>query len=202
MEIPPSLDELFVTLGDDDIALEGDRIRKGRRPMPTPRPDKPQKRFPPYTGLHHAQTDSYPACLHTSFERRSKLVRVSTGEWHSLPWGEGRLLSVGYGHPDESGIHPDCWGGGNSWAMAAMLQKRIEEFEPIARSRAGGITFSLVTSDSLHKVLSPAFLDRFSTSGLRKFDRIQVNADCQGLGERAMLLVEENLEGKVKVRKL
>ena len=49
--------------------------------------------------------------------------------------------------------------------MAAMLQnsrvavsKRIEEFEPIARSRAGGITFSLVTSDSLHKVLSPAFL--------------------------------------------
>jgi len=54
--------------------------------------------------------------------------------------------------------------------MAAMLQKRIEEFEPIARSRAGGITFSLVTSDSLHKVLSPAFLDRFSTSGLRKFE--------------------------------
>ena len=118
--------------------------------------------------------------------------------------GERRvcLFSVGYGHPDESGIHPDCWGGGNNWAMAAMLQKRIEEFEPIARSRAGGITFSLVTSDSLHKVLSPAFLDRFSTSGLRKFDRIQVNADCQGLGERAMLLVEENLEGKVKVRKL
>ena len=86
--------------------------------------------------------------------------------------------------------------------LAGAVSKRIEEFEPIARSRAGGITFSLVTSDSLHKVLSPAFLDRFSTSGLRKFDRIQVNADCQGAGERAMLLVEENLEGKVKVRKL
>ena len=78
------------------------------------------------------------------------------------------------------------------------LSKRIEEFEPIARSRAGVITFSLVTSDSLHKVLSPAFLDRFSASGLRKFDRIEVNADCQGAGERAMLLVEENLEGKVR----
>ena len=119
------------------------------------------------------------------------------------------LFSVGYGHPDESGIHPDCWGGDNNWAMAAMLEnlrvavsKRIEEFEPIARSRTGVLTFSLVTSDSLHKVLSPAFLDRFSTSGLRKFDRIQVNADCQGVGERAMLLVEEKLEGKVKVRKL
>ena len=94
-------------------------------------------------------------------------------------------------------------------AMAVMIPKlqvavgtRIEEFEPIARSRTGVLTFSLVTSDSLHKVLSPAFLDRFSTSGLRKFDRIQVNADCQGMGERAMLLVEENLEGKVKVRKL
>ena len=93
-------------------------------------------------------------------------------------------------------------------AMAVMfkkqvaLSKRIEEFEPIARSRAGVITFSLVTSDSLHKVLSPAFLDRFSASGLRKFDRIEVNADCQGAGERAMLLVEENLEGKVRVRKL
>ena len=93
--------------------------------------------------------------------------------------------------------------------MAAMLEnlgvavsKRIEEFEPIARSRTGVLTFSLVTSDSLHKVLSPTFLDRFSTSGLRKFDRIQVNADCQGEGERAMLLVEEKLEGKVKVRKL
>ena len=128
-----------------------------------------------------------------------------------LPVGERRvcLFSVGYGHPDELGIHPDCWGGDNNWAMAAMLEnlrvavsKRIEEFEPIARSRTGVLTFSLVTSDSLHKVLSPAFLDRFSTSGLRKFDRIQVNADCQGVGERAMLLVEEKLEGKVKVRKL
>jgi hypothetical protein len=86
--------------------------------------------------------------------------------------------------------------------LQVALRKRIQEFEPIARSRAGGITFSLVTSDSLHHVLSPAFLDRFSTSGLRKSDRIQVNADCQGAGERAMLLVEENLEGKVKVRKL
>jgi hypothetical protein len=93
-------------------------------------------------------------------------------------------------------------GSGTSVTKGATFSKRIEEFEPIARSRAGGITFSLVTSDSLHKVLSPAFLDRFSTSGLRKFDRIQVNADCQGAGERAMLLVEENLEGKVKVRKL
>ena len=94
-------------------------------------------------------------------------------------------------------------------AMAAIIQnlkvavrKRIEEFEPIARSRTGVLTFSLVTSDSLQKVMSPKFLDRFSTSGLRKFDRIQVNADCQGLGERATLLVEENLEGKVKVRQL
>jgi hypothetical protein len=86
--------------------------------------------------------------------------------------------------------------------LQVALRKRIQEFEPIARSRAGWITFSLVTSDSLHHVLSPAFVDRFSTSGLRKFDRIQVNADCQGVGERAMLLVEENLEGKVKVRKL
>ena len=65
--------------------------------------------------------------------------------------------------------------------MAAMLQnlrvavsKRIEEFEPIARSRSGEITFSLVTSDSLQNVLRPAFLDRFATRGLRKFDRIQV----------------------------
>lgn len=79
--------------------------------------------------------------------------------------------------------------------------KRIEEFEPIARLRTGGLTFSLVTSNSLDNVLSLGFLDRFSTR-LRKFDRIQVNADCQGAGERAMLLVEENLEGKVKVRKL
>ena len=82
------------------------------------------------------------------------------------------------------------------------LSKRIEEFAPIARSRAGGMTFSLVTSDSLHKVLSATFLDRFSTRGLRKFDRIQVTADCQGAGEFAMLLVEQNFEGKVKVRKL
>ena len=58
------------------------------------------------------------------------------------------------------------------------------------------------TSDLLQKVLSPTFLDRFSTSGLRKFDRIQVNAGCLGAGERATLLVEENLEGKVKVRQL
>src|SRR6476619_1531955 len=36
------------------------------------------KTVPPGTGLHHAQADSYPACLHTSFERRSKLVRVSS----------------------------------------------------------------------------------------------------------------------------
>jgi hypothetical protein len=82
------------------------------------------------------------------------------------------------------------------------LRKRLEEFEPIARSRTGWITFSLVTSDSLHKVLSLGFLDRFSTSGLRGGDRIQVSADCQGAGERAMLVVEWNLEGKVKVRKL
>ena len=88
------------------------------------------------------------------------------------------------------------------WAMAAMLQKRIEEFEPIARSRTGVLTFSLVTSDSLQTVLRPTFLDRFSASGLRKFDRIQVNAGCLGAGERATLLVEENLEGKVKVRQL
>jgi hypothetical protein len=85
---------------------------------------------------------------------------------------------------------------------AGAVGKRIEEFEPMRTSRAGGITFSLVTSDSLHKVLSPAFLDRFSTSGLRKFDRIEVNADCWGGGERAILLVEENLKGKVKLRKL
>ena len=82
------------------------------------------------------------------------------------------------------------------------LSKRIEEFEPVARSRAGEMTFSLVTSESLHKVLSSAFFDRFSTRGLRKFDRIQVTADCQGVGERAMFLVEENFQGKVKVRKL
>ena len=89
--------------------------------------------------------------------------------------------------------------------MTPKLQavaKRIEEFEPIARSRTGVLTFSLVTSESLQTVLRPTFLDRFSTSGLRKFDRIEVNADCLGAGERAMLLVEENLEGKVKVRQL
>jgi hypothetical protein len=80
------------------------------------------------------------------------------------------------------------------------LERRWEALNSPLLARL--FTFSLVTSDSLHKVLSPAFLDRFSTSGLRKFDRIQVNADCQGAGERAMLLVEENLEGKVKVRKL
>jgi hypothetical protein len=82
------------------------------------------------------------------------------------------------------------------------LPKRIEEFEPMARSREGRITFSLVTSDSLNKLLSPEFLDRFSRRGLRKFDRIQVTANCWGAGELAMLLVEENFEGKVKVRKL
>ena len=93
--------------------------------------------------------------------------------------------------------------------MAAIIQnlkvavrKRIEEFEPIARSRAGEITFSLVTSDSLQVVLGPAFIDRLSTRGLRKFDRIQVTADCRNAGEFAILLVEENLEGAVKVRKL
>jgi hypothetical protein len=92
--------------------------------------------------------------------------------------------------------------GAHDRRIEAPFRKRIEEFEPIARSRAGGMTFSLVTSDSLHKVLSPTFLDRFSTRGLRKGDRIDISADCQGAGERAMLLVEENLAGKVKVRKL
>ena len=94
-------------------------------------------------------------------------------------------------------------------AMAVMIPKlqvavgkRIEEFEPIARSRTGVLTFSLVTSDSLQTILRPTFLDRFSASGLRKLDRIEVNADCLGAGERATLLVEENLEGKVKVRQL
>jgi len=86
--------------------------------------------------------------------------------------------------------------------IEVTLRKRLEEFEPIARSRAGEMTFLLTTSDSLHKVLSLGSLDRFSTSGLRRGDRIQVSADCQGVGERAMLLVEENFEGKVKVRKL
>ena len=94
-------------------------------------------------------------------------------------------------------------------AMAVIIQnlkvavrKRIEEFEPIARSRSGEVTFSLVTSDCLQNVLRPAFLDRFSTRGLRKFDRIQVTADCRNASERAMLLVEENVQGQVKVRKL
>ena len=59
-----------------------------------------------------------------------------------------------------------------------------------------------MTSDSLQNVLRPAFLDRFSTRGLRKFDRIQVTADCRNASERAMLLVEENVQGQVKVRKL
>ena len=86
--------------------------------------------------------------------------------------------------------------------LKVAVRKRIEEFESIARSRAGGITFSLVTSDSLQNVLRPAFFDRFSTRGLRKFDRIQVIADCRNAGELATLLVEENLEGKVQVRKL
>ena len=106
-------------------------------------------------------------------------------------------------------MHPDCWGGGNYCAMAETIQnlkvavrKRIEEFEPIARSRSGEITFSLVTSDSLQNVLRPAFLDRFSTRGLRRFDRIQVTADCRSAGELAILLVEENVEGKLKIRKL
>ena len=116
---------------------------------------------------------------------------------------------VGNELSDESAMHPDCWGGGNYCAMAETIQnlkvavrKRIEEFEPIARSRTGVLTFSLVTSDSLQTILRPTFLDRFSASGLRKFDRIEVNADCLGAGERATLLVEENLEGKVKVRQL
>ena len=94
-------------------------------------------------------------------------------------------------------------------AMAVIIQnlkvavrRRIEEFEPITRSRAGGITFSLVTSDSLQNVLSPGFLDRFSTRGLRKFDRIQVTADCQNGGHLARLLVEDILNGKVRVRRL
>jgi hypothetical protein len=82
------------------------------------------------------------------------------------------------------------------------LRKRLQEFEAVARSRAGRITFSLVTSDALHQVLSLGFLDRFSTFGLRRGDHIQVFANCQGPGERAMLVVEENFEGKVKVRSL
>ena len=86
--------------------------------------------------------------------------------------------------------------------LQIAISKRVEEFEPIARSRAGNITFSLITSDALQKVLSPTYLDRFSTRGLRKFDRIQVTADARQVGERAVLLVEENLAGKVKVRKL
>jgi hypothetical protein len=86
--------------------------------------------------------------------------------------------------------------------LKVAVRKRIEEFEPVARSRAGEITFSLVTSDSLQNVLRPAFLDRFSTRGLRKSDRIQVTADCRNAREFAMLLVEENLGGKLKVRKL
>ena len=86
--------------------------------------------------------------------------------------------------------------------LKVAVRKRIEEFEPIARSRTGEITFSLVTSDPLQNVLRPAFLDRFSTRGLRKFDRIRVTADCRNAREFAMLLVEENLGGKLKVRKL
>ena len=62
--------------------------------------------------------------------------------------------------------------------LKVAVRKRIEEFEPIARSRSGEVTFSLVTSHSLQNVLRPAYLDRFSTRGLRKFDRIQVTADC------------------------
>ena len=40
---------------------------------------------------------------------------------------------------------------GDGWFqnLKVAVRKRIEEFEPIARSRAGEITFSLVTSDSL-----------------------------------------------------
>ena len=75
--------------------------------------------------------------------------------------------------------------------LQVAVGKRIEEFELLARSRTGVLTFSLVTSDPLQKVLSPTFLDRFSTSGLRKFDRIQVNAGCLGAGERATLLQGE-----------
>ena len=86
--------------------------------------------------------------------------------------------------------------------LQIAISKRFEEFEPIARSRTGNITFSLITSDSLQNVLSPTYLDRFSTRGLRKFDRIQVTADARRVGERAVLLVEENVAGKVKVRKL
>lgn len=86
--------------------------------------------------------------------------------------------------------------------LQVAIRKRIEEFEPVSRSRAGGITFSLVTSDSLQKVLSPGYLDRFLARGLRKCDRIQITAACGHGGECAMLLVEEVLANKVKVRKL
>ena len=130
----------------------------------------------------------------------------------ALPSAKNQARSsffVGNELSDELAMHPDCWGGGNYCAMAETIQnlkvavrKRIEEFEPIARSRSGEITFSLVTSDSLQNVLRPAFLDRFSTRGLRRFDRIQVTADCRSAGELAMLLVEENVEGKLKIRKL
>lgn len=75
--------------------------------------------------------------------------------------------------------------------LKVAVRKRIEEFEPIARSRSGEITFSLVTSDSLQNVLRPAFLDRFSTRGLRRFDRIQVTADWPERDGLATLLVEE-----------
>ena len=76
------MDELFVTLGDDDSHGDGIRQEKGvdqcRRPF-----QQAPKTVPPGTGLHYAQADSYPACLHTSFERRSKPVRVNLIEEQS-----------------------------------------------------------------------------------------------------------------------
>ena len=68
--------------------------------------------------------------------------------------------------------------------LQIAISKRVEEFEPIARSRTGNITFSLITSDSLQNVLSPTYLDRFSTRGLRKFDRIQVTRGADRLSQQ------------------
>jgi hypothetical protein len=75
------LDELFVTLGDDEVTWGPDKKRASA--LVDAPSSKPQKRFPPVRGFTTRKPLHIPACLHTSFERRSKPVRVNLIEEQS-----------------------------------------------------------------------------------------------------------------------
>ena len=76
------MDELFVTSGDHDCA-GGEQNKKRASTNADAPPNKPQKRFPPVRGFTTRKLLHIPACLHTSFERRSKPVRVNLIEEQS-----------------------------------------------------------------------------------------------------------------------